>query len=90
MIKFEDIFSFINELGIEYKYTGLKDGFIEGFCALSDLKEKHITWIRDNNNFNFENIDANLGLLIVTNFSKISNLTNHNFVECDNPRTLFF
>jgi UDP-3-O-[3-hydroxymyristoyl] glucosamine N-acyltransferase len=91
MIKFEDIFTFIHELGTEYKYTGSRNSSIEGFCALSSLKKNCITWIRDINKYSITNIDKNLNLLIITNFSKDENpIENYNIIECDNPRALFF
>jgi UDP-3-O-[3-hydroxymyristoyl] glucosamine N-acyltransferase len=91
MIKFEDIFSFLHELGSEYKYTGSRNGSIEGFCALSALKKECITWIRDINKYDITNIDKNLDLLIITNFSKDEEpIDNYNIIECANPRALYF
>lgn len=91
MIKFENIFLFLDDLGIEYKYKGSKDDFIEGFCALSDLKKKCITWVKNINNFDIRNIDVNLNLLIVTNFPNNDDIAlNYNVIMCNEPRNIFF
>jgi UDP-3-O-[3-hydroxymyristoyl] glucosamine N-acyltransferase len=91
MIRFKDIFFFLNKSGIDYKYNGSEDGSIEGFCALSDLKKNCITWIRDINNCDIENIDVNLDLLIVTNFPQNDDLTpDYNVIKCNEPRAVFF
>jgi len=90
MIRFIEIFFHLNKLCVDYKYNGTDNGFIEGFCELSDLKKNCITWIRDINNFDTKNINLKLNLLIVTNFPQNEKLVqNYNFIMCNEPRSVF-
>jgi UDP-3-O-[3-hydroxymyristoyl] glucosamine N-acyltransferase len=93
MIKIEQIILFLEELNLNYKYNGsrVKDEFIEGFCALSDLKKKCITWIKDIKKYDITGIDTELDLLIITNFlQEDKTKENYRIIECDNPKAVYF
>jgi UDP-3-O-[3-hydroxymyristoyl] glucosamine N-acyltransferase len=92
MITYKEIFYFIGTIGISYINNCHSDNNIDGFCALSSLKRDCITWIRNSNAYDFNKIDKNLNLLIITNFfhGKKELLENYNIIECSDPRMLFF
>jgi UDP-3-O-[3-hydroxymyristoyl] glucosamine N-acyltransferase len=86
------VFNFLEKGAFEYKYSGSNDLLINGFCALTDLKQDCITWIRNSNSYDFTRLDKDINLLIVTNFfyGERVLLEGYNIIECADPRMIFF
>jgi UDP-3-O-[3-hydroxymyristoyl] glucosamine N-acyltransferase len=87
----KDILSFLDEIHIEYHYTGLPDLQIEYFCPLSEPKERCITWIKNIDTYDLFNLDADLQLALVVNFCDNREISEkYNIIRCDNPKETFF
>lgn len=77
---------------LEYKYRGDDQLVINDFCALNNLRDSSITWIKNIDNFkgcNFTNIKD---ILVVSNeiLKDEINNKNINFIFCNNPKEVFF
>jgi UDP-3-O-[3-hydroxymyristoyl] glucosamine N-acyltransferase len=85
------ILSFLDEIHIEYQYTGLPDVYIEYFCPLSEPKAHSITWIKNAGTYDFSNLNTDLQLILVVNFSdNREDLEKYNIIKCNNPKETFF
>jgi len=91
-INISEILSFLGDAKFKYEYSGKADFFIEGFCPLSELKPKSITWIKEIESFDFSTINAPLNLLIVTTHNPSVNcdVSEYNFIHTDNPKVVYF
>jgi UDP-3-O-[3-hydroxymyristoyl] glucosamine N-acyltransferase len=90
-IKLGQILSFLDKNNLKYTYTGSSDLSIEGFCALSEPKQKCITWIKKIDAYDFSNIEVDFKMLFVTNIScKDKSVEEYNIIKCDNPKEVFF
>ena len=88
----EEILKYLKNCNLEYSYLGDKNLVIENYCALNNLKEKSITWIKKAENMDIHSIDQALNLLIVTNNKCLDNniIMGYNVISCDNPKEVFF
>jgi hypothetical protein len=67
-LQIRELLAFLDDTHIRYQYTGAPDLRIEYFCALSEPRERCITWIRNINNYDFSSLSADLELVLVVNF----------------------
>jgi UDP-3-O-[3-hydroxymyristoyl] glucosamine N-acyltransferase len=88
-MKIYQIIEYLKSDGYVATYAGDADLNVEGFCSLSNLKKNSITWIKDFNKYNIDEIDENLRLLIVTN-EKYSGDKNYNVISHSSPKSVFF
>ncbi|MEA4964002.1 UDP-3-O-(3-hydroxymyristoyl)glucosamine N-acyltransferase [Lutispora sp.] len=91
-IKIKDILNYLSNMELEYKYRGDDQLVINDFCALNNLRDSSITWIKNIDNFkgcNFTNIKD---ILVVSNeiLKDEINNKNINFIFCNNPKEVFF
>lgn len=91
-IKIKDILNYLSNMELEYKYRGDDQLVINDFCALNNLRDSSITWIKNIDNFkgcNFTNIKD---ILVVSNeiLKDETNNKNINFIFCNNPKEVFF
>ena len=76
MIKIQDVIRYLSENSIKYSYEGSNDFSFATFCPLNQLKEDSITWVRDVNKLNVEELNAVNGILLFSELnSKISGAT---------------
>jgi len=86
-----EVTKYLDEIKINYQYTGNNDLLIENFCTLSEPKSKCITWIKKVDNYDFTNIDNDLNMLFVTNYFENKDINdNYNIIQCDNPKETYF
>jgi UDP-3-O-[3-hydroxymyristoyl] glucosamine N-acyltransferase len=86
-----EILGFLNERHIEYQYAGLPDLQIKYFCPLSDPKTNCITWIKNIENYDVLNLNADLQLLLVANSPDNREYSDkYNIIKCNNPKETFF
>jgi UDP-3-O-[3-hydroxymyristoyl] glucosamine N-acyltransferase len=88
-MKISQILEYLKNDGYETEYAGDADLNVKGFCALSDLKQNSVTWIKDLKKFNINEIDESLNLLIVTN-EKYSGDKKLNVISHFSPKSIFF
>jgi UDP-3-O-[3-hydroxymyristoyl] glucosamine N-acyltransferase len=90
-LRIKEILSFLDEIHIEYEYDGSLDLKIEYFCALSDPKERCITWIKNIGSYDFSSLNADLELTLVVNFFDNKKYSGrYNTIQCNNPKEAFF
>jgi UDP-3-O-[3-hydroxymyristoyl] glucosamine N-acyltransferase len=87
----KDILTFLDGIHIGYQYNGSPDLRIEYFCALSEPRTHCITWIKNVDTYEFSNLNADLELVLVTNFfDNKEHLEKYNIIQCNNPKETFF
>lgn len=74
MIAIADILVFLKERNIKFSFSGDESFCFETFCPLNNLKPYAITWIRNSENLNTNELNSVEGIILVAELnSKIQN-----------------
>ena len=88
-IGISQILDFLKEEKFEPNYNGQESAVITGFCPLSGLKPKSLTWIRNLDKFDIETIDENFDLVIISD-KPYKGGKKLNLVSTTMPRAAYF
>lgn len=86
------IINYLLQNNYKFEYHGSDNLEIVDFCSLNNPKVKSITWIKNYANFNITNLNKDLHLLIITNYSGFdsSQAEGYNIITCEKPKEIFF
>ena len=86
-----EILESLDKKQLPYYYSGQDSLEVEGYCPLSELKPKSVTWIKKFETFDLSAIDPALDLLIVTKTEEAAQIPNeYNLISCAHPKEVFF
>lgn len=92
-IKLENIFNYLRESNLEYKYYGKTEILIDRYSSLNNIKNNSITWIKNRSYLKKELLIGLEDVLLVVNSDvDMQTIDNKNlgFIICDNPKEVFF
>lgn len=90
MIKIREVIDYLDAEGIVYRYVGAEEFGFSGFCPLNRLKNNSITWVRNANNLNVEELNCAENIVLVADLE--AEVQGHQFpiVFAENPHRTFF
>ena len=90
-IDITEIVSLLKKERMAYEYHGNRKLSISGFSPLSDPKPNTITWIKKIDNYSLDQIDSNLGLLIVVDSLPVdTSVQDYNLIVTKDPKATYF
>ncbi len=92
-IELKSIFDYLEKANLKYKYYGKTDILINRYSSLNNIKDKSITWVKNQLYYKKELLVGLEDVLLVVN-SDVEVKVPHNedlgFIICDNPKKVFF
>lgn len=86
----EEVLSYIHEIGFDFKYEGSENLRISYFSSIDNLKSNEISWIKQVQDYDFNNLDGVEDALIICNETDKVLPEKLNFIKCSNPKAVFF
>lgn len=92
-IELKTILNFLDELDIEYNFTGKEDVVITKYSSFKNLDSSSISWVKNQLNYQEEVlVGLNNVLLIIKSDVEINEESKKHsaFISCENPKEAFF
>lgn len=92
ILQLAQILSYLDEVGMKYKYTGNKNIIITKFSSINNLDSNCISWVKDQSNYKDGALAGLKNVLIVAKPSvTIVDIGKQNgFIWCEDPKEAFF
>lgn len=90
MIKITQVENYLKEKSIKYSYKGSKQFVFADFCPLNALKANSITWVRNADKLDVEELNACEGLILVTEFESEIAGANFPILSVENVHRTYF
>lgn len=91
-IELNQILSYLDEIGIEYKYIGNKNITISKFSSINKMDSNSISWVKEQTNYKDGTLTGLNNVIIVTkpSVSIIDNENQNGFILYEDPKKVFF
>lgn len=86
----EEICHYLDSVGKKYEYHGDEEFEIQGFSSLTHLRENSITWAKTPDRIDEIDDFMRKKILLVVNFKEKKDIVGLNYINCDEPKSLFF
>lgn len=86
----KDIFDFLKSLHLEYRVVGKGNFALNGVCALNQLHNESLTWIRNPDMEKITGIEQYHNMCVILPETKLPNTIHNIYIFVENPHSAFF
>ena len=85
----KDIFDFLKSLNLEYRVVGKGNFVLNGVCALNQLYNESLTWIRNPDMEKITGIEQYHNMCVILPETKLLNTIHNIYIFVENPHSAF-
>ncbi len=89
-VKISEILSYLNEIGIEYKFCGDEKIVVEGYSSLANYKPNSFTWVKNKENISAVFDTARILLAFISPGANNAKVDFYNVIETVESKRAFF